>query len=69
MGWFIISLGLILIGGGTLLGSLFGKKTEKHLFDYSSKDDRNSNITINNYTTEQHLHISEETARRLSKNE
>ncbi len=70
MGWFIISLGIILIGGGKLLGSTFGKKTEKYIFDHSNlEEDKPSKVIINNYTTEQHVHISEKTAQNFTKNE
>jgi len=47
----IIILFILFVGGGWLIGKVIGKKLFKDNYQ------ENPNITINNYTTEQHLHI------------
>lgn len=47
------------------VGSLIGKTASKFIFkDDNFKDD--SKIVINNYTTENHLHITENQAKEIS---
>lgn len=59
---FILLLLIVSIGFGLLIKTLI-------IGAFSSDESHNSepNIVINNYTTEQHLHITEDQAEKLNK--
>ena len=59
---------IFFVGGGWLLGKLvqiifFSKKNED---DFYSTEYKEPNTTINNYITENHLHISKEDLKSLT---
>ena len=58
---FIVILFVVLAGGGLVISKGIGN------FIFPKEPESDSNITINNYTTEQHLHISKEDLKELSK--
>ena len=64
----IILVFVFFVGGGWLLGKIIGNilfpKKDSEIFTSNSKE---PNITINNYTTEQHLHITGNQLHKLSK--
>ncbi len=64
---FILGLLVVFVGGGWLLGKVLGNilfPNTDHEY-YSSK--KEPPTVINNYTTEQHLHISKEDLKSLLK--
>lgn len=67
--WFWIILAIVFIGGGKKIGDLVGKSLFPNDTSNSFSNEKESNITINNYTTEQHLHVTENQVKELSKKE
>lgn len=67
---FILFLLFIFLYIGYLIGDAFGFFITKQSYNTHSKTAKSENpeITINKYTTEQHLHISDENFKNLSKN-
>lgn len=64
---FIIIIFIIFIGGGWLIGKSVGSFLFPKNNDFCADKTKHTTI-INSYTTEQHLHISEEQLKKL-KNE
>ena len=68
--FFILFLLFIFLYIGYLIGNAFGLFITRQFYNTPSKTAKSENteITINNYTTEQHLHISDDSFKNLSKN-
>jgi hypothetical protein len=63
-----LTLIFIFIGGGWLIGKLAGNAlfSKKEDFYYHQEKQKETPTIINNYKTENHLHISKEDLRNLS---
>lgn len=64
---FILVLFIVLVGGGWLVGKMLGNMLFPKSNDYNESSKESPTI-INNYTTEQHLHITEESLKKLVSN-
>ncbi|MFV0573123.1 MAG: hypothetical protein ACK5M1_11915 [Xanthomarina gelatinilytica] len=63
----IVVMFIVLVGGGWLLGKLVGFLLFPEKDFYETNCNKKDTTTINNYTTENHLHISKEDFKKLIK--
>lgn len=65
---FIFVIFILFVGGGYLLGKILGNiMFPKSKDDVFRSKDKESSVIINNYITENHLHITEKQLKELKK--
>lgn len=65
---FIFVIFIFFVGGGYLLGKILGNiMFPKSKDDVFSSKDKESSVIINNYITENHLHITEKQLKEINK--